>query len=442
MSDRVTHGPSLSLQFLDTRPTCPWSRVCCSKPVCARPAHAGSAGRGLDSPIASMGPSLAPGSCHLCFPCLGLLGHQWRPCPEGPEAVKVAPLHSEKAALWAAPGTSRVCSSACRLPWLLPGQESGTQTAPTGMPWLTLPLVADGAAHLLGSRSDGRVPAPRPAVLPVGLHHRLLVTWLRSWFTCFSCLFPLFTGLEFIHQLCSFEVILKGLPWIVNIHRALLQPEGPRLWEALARGCAESFFFTPLSAASERQSRSRGCLLLCGQSVRSCCCCRNKLPQMQGLQTTVLEARNQKGSHWVKTEVCSGPGPPQGSKHDRQPCLFQSLEAPGAHSTPSVPAPCLFSGPWWWHGATQTIRTMPPPQDLSLTTPTKALLSCRLASSWGLGIRRGTSLGRCPASLPDAHRMICSSRQRWQCRALQTGRPSNKGVQTAGASRGKKKTKA
>ena len=71
----------------------------------------------------------------------------------------------------------------------------------------------------------------------------------------------------------------------------------------------------------------------------------------------------------------------------------------------------------------------------------KALLSCRAASSWGLGIRRGTSLGRCPASPPDARRMICSSRQRWQCRAEQTGRPSNNGVQTAGASRRKKKTK-
>ena len=88
----------------------------------------------------------------------------------------MAPLHSEKAAVSAAPDTSRVCSSACRLPWLLSGQESGTQTAPTGMLWLTLPLVADGAAHLLGSRSNGRVPAPRPTVLRVGLHHWLLVT--------------------------------------------------------------------------------------------------------------------------------------------------------------------------------------------------------------------------------------------------------------------------
>lgn len=81
---------------------------------------------------------------------------------------------------------------------------------------------------------------------------------------------------------------------------------------------------------------------------------------------------------------------------------------------------------------------MSPSQDLSPITPAKALLS---ASSWGLGIRRGTSLGRCPAPSPDARRMSCSSRQRWQCRAAQTGRPSNNGVQTAGASRGKKETK-
>lgn len=55
-------------------------------------------------------------------------------------------------------------------------------------------------------------------------------------------------------------------------------------------------------------------------------------------------------------------------------------------------------------------RGHPHNQDLSLTTPPKALLSRQVASSWGLGIRRATSLGRCPASPPDAHRMICSSR--------------------------------
>ena len=132
-----------------------------------------------------------------------------------------------------------------------------------------------------------------------------------------------------------------------------------------------------------------------------------------GASTTAPEARAQKGPHCVKTEAWAGLGPPQGSRHNRQPCLFQSLRAR---------PPPVFRTLVMARGHPDNRDNVP--ISGSVTNHTlKALLSCRAASSWGLGIRRGTSLGRCPASPPDAHRMICSSRQRWQCRAEQEGPP-------------------
>ena len=68
-----------------------------------------------------------------------------------------------------------------------------------------VPDLMDGPQHL--ARGFSALPVPC-----VRLHHWLFVTRLRGWFTCFSYSFSLFIGLEFIHQLCSFVIILKGLP--------------------------------------------------------------------------------------------------------------------------------------------------------------------------------------------------------------------------------------
>lgn len=164
--------------------------------------------------------------------------------------------------------------------------------------------------------------------------------------------------------------------------------------------------------------------------MHECCHCCNTGPQRRGFNNS-SRGQSPKGVPLVKTEVWAGPGPPRGSKHSRRPCLFQSLRAR---------PPPVFRTLVMARGHPDNRDNVPISGSVTNHTP-KALLSRRAASSWGLGIRRGTSLGRCPASPPDARRMICSSRQRWQCRAEQTGRPSNNGVQTAGASRRKEKTK-
>lgn len=132
--------------------------------------------------------------------------------PCGSPRLQRWPRCSEKVALSVAPGTSLVCSSAFLLPWLLSGQESLAQTAPdwhalahsalSGR-WGPLTFLAhdptDESRHLAPCSVCGSPSLAACNLTEVLVH-------------LFSYSFPLFTGLEFIHQLSSFLVSLKGLP--------------------------------------------------------------------------------------------------------------------------------------------------------------------------------------------------------------------------------------
>lgn len=123
----------------------------------------------------------APQSCPrfllLVLPTCGAL---WSlsggPALRGPEATKVAPLHSEKVALSVAPGTALVCCSAFLLPWLVSGQESLAQTAPDWHALAHSALSGRWGPRTFLAHDPRTSPGTSPRVPCVGLRHWPLIT--------------------------------------------------------------------------------------------------------------------------------------------------------------------------------------------------------------------------------------------------------------------------
>lgn len=125
-----------------------------------------------------------------------------------------------------------------------------------------------------------------------------------------------------------------------------------------------------------------------------------------------------KGSHWVKTKVRAGS------------VLLKALSTIG-NTVPPCPPPACFQDPGDGTGHPDNQDSVPHLR-ICHQSHLQRPLGRHPLGAWGSG--EGHLWG-CPAPSPDARRMSCSSRQRWQCRAAQTGRPSNNGADHWGLTR-------